>query len=92
MTRTNKDTMWLLSARAGYLPSAYVAALGGPLNFCYVSPCLAPAVTDGRWLVSCLSEALLHLLFLCRSSLLVTSLRPGTALDHKHHPLNDPLS
>src|SRR4028119_614675 len=92
-TRTNKDIMCLLSTRAGYLPFACVVPLGGPLNFCCVSPCRSPAVTDGRWLVSCFLEPLLHLLrfvfqqvsLFCRSSLLVTSLRSGTALDHKHH-------
>src|SRR5918998_392013 len=56
VTRTNDDIMCLLSAGATYLPSAYVVALGGMLNFCCVSPRLPSAVTDGPWLVSWLLE------------------------------------
>src|SRR4028118_9232 len=48
ISRTNRDTMCLLSGRAGDLPSAYAATLVGSLACCRVTSPLPPSVTTGR--------------------------------------------
>jgi hypothetical protein len=84
----------LLSAGAGDLPSAYVVALGGMLNFCCVSPRLPSAVTDDRWLVSWLLEhpCSTSFAFSGWNQLFITvpSLRSGAALNHPHLSCNTP--
>lgn len=45
-TRTNKEIMGLLSARAGHLSSAYAATLGRSLPFRYTALTKGPFVDD----------------------------------------------
>src|SRR3712207_9039770 len=88
ITRTNRDTMCLLSARAGDLPSAYATTLVGSLGCCRVTFRPPSTIPFSRWLVPWLELSSLSTSFALPAEaeplVPIPSVRATADADHPH--------
>src|SRR5918997_2219346 len=89
--RTNKDTICLLSERAGDPPSAYAAALLGHLLFgASLTVCLPTGPACQRLVLLGVTAHLLLLSGRSQPYVLILSLHPDAALNHPHFSCTTP--